>query len=177
METLPIETKLQIVQTIDPLTLLRLCEVNTEFRGLCSDQRLWRELIRRDFGDTEDNFGIINSELSEYDKYKFLYFTTNTPQQYISVVVTIPKLLDKRSLQLFKLLKDSGLEYYVPSGNFCRISDNNDLQYQDQLDNIIMSNPKNIILNYLTKGDIDYAYQRLEDGGYFDEPEILDDDE
>lgn len=175
MDTLPIETKLLIVQNMDPQTLLRLCEVNTEFKGLCDDQLLWRELIKRDFGDVDRSFDLM--ELREYDKYKFLYLSARQERGSISVVVTIPKLLDVRSLRLFKTLNDTGLKYDIPTGAYCQISNDNDINYQDQLGNLIKSDPDNIILKYLTKDDIDYAYQRLEDGGYFDEPEILDEDE
>lgn len=52
LQALPTELKLRILRLLDVYSLTRMAQCCSEFRELCSDAQLWRNVMHRDFPDS-----------------------------------------------------------------------------------------------------------------------------
>lgn len=86
---LPDEVKAVILKTSDPKELLKLCEINSDFKILCKNDIFWRDITLNKFGNVDPKgYGLRPDKFNNswFDTCKFFY-------KY-SKVYTVSKSLD-----------------------------------------------------------------------------------
>lgn len=101
LTNLPDELKLGVLSYLNRRDLLNACVVNTEL-SICKDDILWRDLVKRDFGD-------VPLQRTWYNTYAINYQNLAT----IQMVINIQDIVDNEILELEKYLKSKDIPYEI----------------------------------------------------------------
>jgi hypothetical protein len=142
---LPPEIKLHIVSYLDLGDLLKFRLLNQESANLTRDDKLWKNLLKRDFS-------LLECEDSWYESYKDAY--SNIP--YIQVRISLHGLTFPKSIAVLKYLSDNNISYISPYQNIS-VDTNNEENYLQEISWILKNRPDHEILTYINHQDIEDA--------------------
>lgn len=145
--------------------LMHLCMTDSTYSHVREDHMLWYELLNKDYGvDKETSLQLGQNP---FDVYKFMYATTLTKGSSVelTIKINIPKIHSLEGLLLLKKLEGKNsifnVERYRSDG-----TDGNDFAYTDQICELLLTQPNDIIFNYLPDRDISLSREFIEDDNF-----------
>lgn len=159
---LPDEIKLQILELLDVSTIGHLSQVNTEWAQVCSDEKLWRYLVRRDFGLSQciPDDDIVSSPLMlwsrgpAYRTYQREYAKINVVQ----LMIRLRGLTTPQSIAVLKCLWENGITYIAPYQDPPQVVET-EVAYLRELARILMTCSDHPVIQYLDLNDLAEAAQ------------------
>lgn len=145
-DDLPPEIKLHIVSYLDLRDLLNFRLLNHESANLTHDDKLWKDLLKRDFSLLQCE------EDSWYESYKNVY--SNIP--YIQLRISLHGLTFPKSIAVLKYLSNNNISYISPYQNIS-VDTNNEEHYLQEISWILQNRPDHEILTYINHQDMEDA--------------------